>query len=76
MNGDSVPDLVVMRFNPGEFFVLPGLGGGAFGEPVPVQLSPLSSPTFFVIADFDVDGKPDIAFTDDGLVSTLLNQWK
>jgi FG-GAP-like repeat len=62
LNGDGRLDLVVANAEGGDVTVLLGNGKGAFvaaaGSPFPAG----KSPNDIAIADFDGDGKPDLAF--------------
>lgn len=62
LNGDGRLDLVVANAESGDVTVLLGDGKGAFvaaaGSPFPAG----KSPNDIAIADFDGDGKPDLAF--------------
>ena len=62
LNGDGRLDLVVANAESGDVAVLLGDGKGAFvaapGSPFPAG----KSPNDIAIADFDGDGKPDLAF--------------
>jgi FG-GAP-like repeat len=59
--GDNVPDLAV-AFNDVQFSgvsIFPGLGAGAFGDGL--RTVPVAGPTGLATADFNGDGKPDLA---------------
>ncbi len=62
LNGDGRLDLVVANDDSGDVTILLGDGKGAFvaasGSPFPAG----KSPNDIAIADFDGDGKPDLAF--------------
>jgi uncharacterized protein (TIGR03437 family) len=67
VNSDGIQDLIVANCpnciglsGAGAISVLPGLAGGAFGAPVPVAQD--SAPATLVAADFNGDGKVDIAY--------------
>jgi hypothetical protein len=61
LNHDNHPDLVVATFE--AVGVLLGKGGGKFGKAVLYSTIPISqgNPYAVVVADFNRDGKPDIA---------------
>jgi hypothetical protein len=61
LNQDNHPDLVVATFS--AVGVLLGTGGGKFGKAALYSTSPISqgNPYAVVVADFNRDGKPDIA---------------
>ncbi|RYE42361.1 MAG: VCBS repeat-containing protein, partial [Hyphomicrobiales bacterium] len=61
-NGDSHPDLVVGDMDNGRRIVLwPGNGDGSFGEPIITELGSSQDPAGFAVADFNGDGKTDLA---------------
>jgi hypothetical protein len=75
-NGDGIPDLAITNYTSPKHChvsVLLGDGDGSFQKPIhfPVGLSPVQ----IVVADFNHDGKPDIATINQGnaTVSILLN---
>ena len=57
MTGDGVSDLV-SSVNAGYLAILPGLGGGTFGEPITFGL--FGAPVALVVGDFDIDGLRDL----------------
>src|SRR5439155_18991020 len=64
-NGDGVPDLAVANFgsgtdsDPGSISVLLGAGDGTFQAAQPFAAG--GTPVSVAVADFDGDGKPDLA---------------
>ncbi|MBV8728806.1 MAG: VCBS repeat-containing protein, partial [Acidobacteriia bacterium] len=72
-NRDGRPDLVVLNSVSNTLSVLLGNGSGGF---TPASASPVSagmSPTSMVMADFNLDGTPDLAIANEsGLVSIYL----
>lgn len=78
-NGDGVPDVAAACTNGGFITVLHGSGDGTLVDPV---LMPISSPQYqyrwprlIAPADFDEDGKVDLAlFTYGGRVNVVLNK--
>jgi len=75
-NGDGIPDLAVgniYRDAPGAVSVLIGKGDGTFYLP---QTFPVNGEwPYMTVADFNNDGKPDIATAnaDSSTISILLN---
>lgn len=71
-DGDGNLDLAVtgpVTGGPNELTILPGNGDGTFG---PHQDFPVASTEFdLAIADFNLDGKPDVALVDSGGSGTL-----
>jgi len=70
-------DLVVASVTPNALYLFPNQGDGTFGQPI--TIAALGSDYSFTVADFNGDGKPDIAYS--GLNSSgkgnthlLLNQ--
>lgn len=62
LNHDGIPDLVVATFQ--AVGVLLGKGGGKFGKAAiysTASITKESNPYAVVVADFNLDGKPDIA---------------
>jgi FG-GAP-like repeat len=63
MNGDGRPDLVYLSIgDPGTISILLGDGSGGFQPPVTDSIGFLYDPAYVAVADFNRDGKPDIAF--------------
>jgi len=80
VNQDGIPDLVLTaasaeQFSTGPSFglqILPGLGGGLFGNPVN-QVLPISNAYLF-LGDFNGDGAPDAVVSGDYTGSLFLNR--
>ena len=75
-NGDGIPDLAVANYTSPKqchVSVLLGNGDGTFQPPVQFRVG--ISPAQLVVADFNHDGKPDIATINGGssTISILLN---
>jgi hypothetical protein len=75
-NGDGIPDLAVSNYSspkPCHVSVMLGNGDGTFQPPVHFRVG--VSPTQLVVADFNHDGKPDLATINggDSTISVLLN---
>jgi hypothetical protein len=70
VNGDGKPDIVVSSFTAGgrmgKISVFLGSGDGTF-QPEKVALSGLQAPSSLLLADFNGDGKLDLAFIDSGI---------
>lgn len=62
-DGDGELDLVIANFDGDDVWLWPGLGSGAFGDPIVVPLGG-ESPTAAVYADFDGDGNADLITAD------------
>jgi hypothetical protein len=60
-NGDGRPDLAVGNANSNSISVLLGNGDGTFHGQAPDQLPAKASPDASVAADFNLDGRPDLA---------------
>lgn len=63
LNLDGFVDLVVPNLTSNTLHFLTGKGDGTFNTPVSVTLAATSSPNAVAVADFNRDGKPDIAVT-------------
>lgn len=64
VTGDSSPDLVVVGDeSPGQLWVLPGLGGGAFGAAVSYATNDI--PLGVALGDWNEDGRLDAAIASD-----------
>ena len=63
LNGDGIPDLVVCNKVENTVAVLLGNGDGTFRAPVIYDLNPETSAAAVVVADFNNDGKLDVAVT-------------
>lgn len=75
LNGDGLTDLVVTGFSSDLVSVLINQGGGKFSTHVDYTSPQLSFPIGPVIADFNGDGKPDVAVanTTGSTVSVFMN---
>ena len=73
-NGDGKSDLVVANFNAGTVTVLLGDGTGSFAEASGSPVTVGTGPFFVVVADFNGDGRADLAVANhgSGSVSVLL----
>jgi hypothetical protein len=73
LNGDGIPDLVVVNHFSNDVSVLLGVGDGTFRTAVNYSVG--FFPTGIALGDFDHSGKPDIAVSNQlsGDVSVLLN---
>lgn len=63
LNLDGFTDLVVPSFTSSNLHFITGKGDGTFNAPVMVTLATGSQPNGVNVADFNRDGKPDIAVT-------------
>jgi len=73
LNGDGKLDLVVANFEPGTVSVFFGNGDGTFQPHVDYATPGGAVATSVVVADFNGDGKPDLAVTAAGGLSIYLN---
>jgi len=62
LNNDKIPDLVIANGGDSSVTILLGKGNGTFREADGSPFYAGSSPNDVVIADFNKDGKPDLAF--------------
>jgi hypothetical protein len=62
LNKDKIPDLVIANGGDSSVTILLGKGNGTFREADGSPFYAGSSPNDIVIADFNKDGKPDLAF--------------
>ena len=67
--GDGKPDLVWKKYPQGKFVVMPGLGSRTFGAPI--DHTSAGEPTRFAAADFNADGKQDLAVLYPGGIGIL-----
>ena len=74
-NGDGKPDLAVANYNSTNVSVLLGNGDGTFKSAISLSAGgyPAYSPESLAIADFNGDGKPDVAVAVCGGAAVLLN---
>ena len=83
LNGDGIPDLAATCLIAGRFgiptgaylLILPGNGDGTFGTGASYSLGPTPWAAL-TIADFNQDGKPDVAVATEGTVTVFLNDGK
>jgi hypothetical protein len=75
-NGDGIPDVVVgINTFPGEIDLYPGNGDGTFGKPI--RTKTLVAVQSLLAADFNQDGKLDLAASDgNGTVTVYLGDGK
>jgi hypothetical protein len=75
-NRDGKLDLAAVNASPipGTVSLLLGLGNGFFQPPLALASSVETNPTFVVVGDFNLDGKPDLAVanTASGTISVLM----
>jgi hypothetical protein len=76
LNADHHLDLVVSIFAPGSIAILAGDGSGTFGAPRSFSLAPNTTSSSLQVADFNADGKPDLAAVSfyEQAVDVLLNE--
>jgi hypothetical protein len=70
LNGDGVPDIVIALWlskGEGELVIFPGKGDGSFGSQMSLQVG--YTPSAIGIADFNLDGKLDLAVSSMGHLS-------
>ncbi|MGA2352088.1 MAG: FG-GAP-like repeat-containing protein [Terracidiphilus sp.] len=65
-NGDNIPDLVVLNQGDDTYTVLQGVGDGTFNAKTAVALAAGSNPVSVAAADFNADGKADLAIANFG----------
>ena len=63
-NKDNKLDVAIANSGTQNISVLLGNGSGGFGTPNLIQIGQNSFPSVIIIADFNSDGRPDIAATD------------
>jgi hypothetical protein len=80
LNGDGIPDLIVVDSGGNDVRVYPGLGGGRFGAMLDggggAGFFTGTDPVGVTVQDVDGDGRPDLVVANEGSndVSILLNQ--
>jgi hypothetical protein len=72
VNGDGKLDLITQSDIQPTLVVQLGNGDGTFGSPIQLP-SPVAVTSFLLAADFNRDGKPDLAANLDASVATFLN---
>ena len=70
VNGDGKLDVIVTLGNPSRLALMIGNGDGTFQSPVEIVNG---SGSLFAVADFNNDGRPDLAVWDQGSLYLLLN---
>jgi hypothetical protein len=80
LDGDGHPDLITVASPDNAIALYAGLPGGGYDEASPIFVLPAGNPLpsqnlDLVVADFNGDGKPDIAYTDtvSGVVRVFMN---
>ncbi len=63
VNGDGIPDIAVANYSSNDVSILIGNGSGGFTPGPTPTLAGQTGPYNVVIADFNGDGKQDVAFT-------------
>lgn len=71
-NGDTKKDLVVANFGDDKLSILFGDGTGRFSAPVHMGTGTGSAPSSVTVADFNGDGKDDLAVANSGTDEVLL----
>ena len=69
VTGDGKPDLVWKKYPQGKFVVMPGLGSRSFGASI--DHTSAGEPSRFASADFNADGKQDLAVLYSGGIGIL-----
>ena len=74
-NLDGKPDIAVANFKSNNVTILSGDGSGGFSEPAGSPVGAGTNPNSLAVADFNLDGKPDLAVANlaDDNVTILLN---
>ena len=76
-NGDNIPDLAIANSGDNTVTVLLGADAGGFAAAPYSPLAVGTRPEFVAVADFNGDGKPDMAIANSGdnTVTVLLNDY-
>jgi hypothetical protein len=71
-NGDGKLDLAVCNILAGELSIMLGNGDGTFGNPTTYSSGSGADPQYAVVGDFNGDGKPDLAISNDNATVAVM----